>query len=87
METCENEFELAVKEVQKLTKRPGTDTLLQLYSLFKQATEGDNAGSRPGMLDLKGRKKFDVWKSLKGTSRDKAMREYVELVQRLKNHE
>ena len=53
------------------------------YALYKQGTEGDNLGKRPGMLDLKGRAKFDVWASKKGLGRDAAMPAYVTLVDRL----
>lgn len=77
------EFEAAVERVQKLPKRPDNDTLLELYGLFKQAKEGDATGKRPGMLDLRGRAKWDAWASRKGMSADEAREEYVALVQRL----
>jgi acyl-CoA-binding protein len=60
----------------------GNDTMLDLYALYKQATAGDVAGSRPGMLDLKGRAKYDAWAKRKGTSRDAAMQAYIALVER-----
>ncbi|HZH78054.1 MAG TPA: acyl-CoA-binding protein, partial [Archangium sp.] len=50
----EDDFRSAQERVKTLTTRPSNDTLLELYSLFKQATEGDVQGKRPGMLDLKG---------------------------------
>lgn len=78
-------FEKAVEDVKKLTARPDNDTLLNLYSLFKQATEGNVAGNRPGMLDIKGRKKFDAWAEKKGMAAEQAMQEYVRLVQSLLN--
>jgi diazepam-binding inhibitor (GABA receptor modulator, acyl-CoA-binding protein) len=54
-------FEAAQKRARELTKTPTTDDLLELYALYKQVTSGDVSGSRPGMLDLKGRAKFDAW--------------------------
>jgi diazepam-binding inhibitor (GABA receptor modulator, acyl-CoA-binding protein) len=78
-----DDFEKAAQDVQKLPQRPDNDTLLQLYSLYKQATEGDVNGSRPGMLDIKGRKKFDAWAAVKGTSSQAAMERYVALVKKL----
>jgi acyl-CoA-binding protein len=57
--------------------------LLELYGLFKQATAGDVSGSRPGMLDFKGRAKYDAWASRKGRSRESAMDAYVKVVLRL----
>jgi len=61
----------------------GNDTMLELYALYKQATAGDATGSRPGMLDIKGRAKFDAWAKHKGKSKDAAMEAYVALVDKL----
>ena len=60
----------------------GNDTMLELYALYKQATRGDVTGDRPGMLDLRGRAKYDAWAKRKGMTRDAAMQAYVELVAR-----
>ncbi|MCC6521318.1 MAG: acyl-CoA-binding protein [Polyangiaceae bacterium] len=76
-------FEDAQKRVKGLARSPSTDELLELYSLFKQATVGDVAGARPGMLDPKGRAKFDAWAKHEGLGRDDAMTRYVALVDRL----
>jgi acyl-CoA-binding protein len=54
-----------------------------LYALFKQATDGDVSGSRPGMIDVKGRAKFDAWAKKKGLSSDTAMKDYIALVTKL----
>jgi len=81
--SLKQEFEAASKEVTQLPTRPNNDTLLSLYSLYKQATEGDVQGKRPGMLDLKGRKKYDAWAEKAGWSSEKAMQEYVVLVKKL----
>ena len=78
------QFEAAAKAAQSLAKRPDNDTLLQLYALYKQATSGDVAGSRPGFTDFVGRAKYDAWDKLKGISKSSAMESYVALVQRLK---
>ena len=76
-------FEDAQARVKKLASAPSTDDLLELYALYKQATTGDVSGSRPGMLDMKGRAKFDAWAKKKGISKDDAMTKYVALVDRL----
>lgn len=81
--TLEEQFKDAQERVKTLTARPSNDTLLDLYGLYKQGTEGDVTGKRPGMLDLKGRAKYDAWTSRKGMTRDKAMEQYVALVNRL----
>ena len=77
------EFESAAERVKQLPKDPGNDTKLELYGLYKQATEGDATGKRPGMLDVKGRAKWDAWSGRKGLSAEKARALYVELVNRL----
>jgi diazepam-binding inhibitor (GABA receptor modulating acyl-CoA-binding protein) len=78
-----DQFKDAKARVEKLPARPSNDQLLDLYGLFKQATEGDVSGSRPGMLDLKGRAKHDAWAKRKGVSKDDAMKKYVALVDAL----
>jgi diazepam-binding inhibitor (GABA receptor modulating acyl-CoA-binding protein) len=81
--TTEEQFAEAQRRVKTLTKAPSTDTLLELYALYKQGAEGDVRGSRPGMLDLKGRAKYDAWAKKKGLGRDAAMTAYVKLVDSL----
>lgn len=76
-------FDDAVARVQKLSKRPSDSELLELYGLFKQATVGDVEGKRPGMLNVKGRAKWDAWKSREGMSAEDARSAYVALVERL----
>lgn len=77
-------FETASQEVKQLPSRPDNETLLKLYSLYKQAEEGDVTGDRPGFADFKGRAKYDAWAKLKGTSKEKAMQDYIDLVDSLK---
>ncbi len=76
-------FNDAQTRVKQLAKAPDTDDLLALYALFKQGTTGDATGSRPGMMDFKGRAKFDAWTTKKGLSKDAAMEAYVSLVDKL----
>jgi len=78
-----DDFSSAQSRVTQLSQPPATDELLELYALYKQATVGDVQGSRPGMLDFKGRAKYDAWAARKGTDTEAAMRSYVELVAKL----
>jgi len=78
-----SEFEAAAAASKKLAAKPDNDTLLKLYALYKQATQGDAQGQRPGMTDFVGRAKFDAWARMKGTSAESAMQEYVDLVRSL----
>ncbi|BAO30385.1 acyl-CoA-binding protein [Sulfuritalea hydrogenivorans] len=77
-------FEAAVADSKKLPERPSNDVLLQLYALYKQATDGDVEGKRPGFTDMVGRAKYDAWAAIKGTTNDDAMTRYIELVESLK---
>ena len=77
MADLQAEFAKAQADVNTLTRRPSNDDLLALYAAFKQASDGDVRGSRPGMLDIKGRAKYDAWAKLKGTKADAAMKQYV----------
>ncbi|MEO8471693.1 MAG: acyl-CoA-binding protein [Chryseolinea sp.] len=76
-------FESAVARTKEFTKRPSNQELLDLYGLYKQATEGDVTGDRPGGFDFKGIAKFDSWEALKGKTKEQAMTEYVHLVDQL----
>ena len=82
MADLRTQFEAAAKDALQLPSRPDNQTMLQLYSLYKQATVGDVTGSRPGLLKLVERAKYDAWAALRGTSKDSAMQSYVDLVAR-----
>ena len=76
----QQQFDAAVERSKTFTKRPTNEELLRLYGLFKQATEGDATGDRPGGFDFKAIAKFDAWEELKGKTKEQAMTEYVKLV-------
>ena len=76
-------FISAADRATRLPKRPPNDILLQLYALYKQSTEGDVKGDRPGFSDFEGRAKFDAWNKIKGKSNDEAKQEYISLVENL----
>lgn len=84
MDDLQRRFETAAVEAQRLPRKPGNETLLKLYALYKQATMGDARGRRPGFTDPVGRAKYDAWKRLSGTTREQAMTRYAELVEELK---
>ncbi len=81
--TLEDQFKQAAADAQQLTERPSTADLLKLYSLYKQATEGDVQGERPGMMDIKARAKYDAWAAIAGMPAEEAMQDYVDLVESL----
>ena len=73
-------FTQAQADVKTLTKRPSNEDMLFPYAHFKQASDGDVSGSRPGMLDMVGRAKYDAWAKLKGHSADAARKAYIDKV-------
>ena len=80
------EFEQAVADSKTLTERPANDTLLQLYSLYKQATEGDvNTDPPANPFDFVAKAKYSAWTSLKGKSKENAMQEYISTISKLKS--
>lgn len=79
----QQEFERAVTRSKELTRRPDNEELLQLYALYKQGTEGDVSGDRPGGFDFKAIAKYDAWEALKGKPKDEAMKEYITFVDKL----
>jgi acyl-CoA-binding protein len=83
MADLKKQFEAAAAAVLKAKKDPGSDLKLKLYAHFKQATEGDVAGDKPGFTDFVNRAKFEAWAKLKGTKADDAMKAYIKLVERV----
>lgn len=77
-------FEEAVANSKTLSERPDNVTLLRIYSLYKQATEGDNEEPKPGFTDIVARAKWDAWQKLEGTSSDEAMQQYIDLIEELR---
>ncbi len=80
-------FEAAVAAVGTLTKDPGPQAKLALYALYKQATDGDVHGKRPGFTDFVGRAKYDAWAALSGTSSEDAKADYIAKVAELQDAE
>ena len=83
MASLKTQFDQAVKDSKTLDK-PDNATLLKIYALYKQASEGDVEGKRPGMTDFVGRAKYDAWAAVKGKAKNDAMQEYVDLIESLK---
>ncbi len=76
-------FAQAQENIKTLSKKPDDDTMLELYSLFKQGSEGDVTGERPGFFDFVGGAKFDAREKLKGMSSEEAMQKYIDKVNSL----
>jgi len=84
MSTLDEQFQQAVADSKNLPERPDNATLLKIYALYKQASEGDVARKRPGFTNMVGRAKWDAWNELKGKPADEAKQEYVDLIEDLK---
>jgi len=85
MSDLKTAFEQATRDVQNLPERPDNDALLRLYALYKQATEGDISGDKPGFFDFVGTAKYEAWAKLAGTGRDEAMQRYIDLVDQFRH--
>ena len=85
--TLQEEFNQAVTQSKEIAERPSNEDLLQLYGLYKQVTAGNVTGERPGGFDFKGAAKYDAWENEKGKPTDKAMQEYISLVNELESKE
>lgn len=84
--SVEQQFQQAVDDSKNLSARPSNETLLQLYSLYKQSTEGDvNVDPPANPFDFVSKAKYDAWERLKGKSKEEAQKEYVALVNKLKS--
>lgn len=81
--SMKNQFDQAAKDIHRLDQRPDNETLLRLYALYKQGTEGDIGGDKPGFFDFVGTAKYEAWATLKGMSQDEAMQQYVGLARRM----
>ncbi|MCY7309078.1 MAG: acyl-CoA-binding protein [Rhodoferax sp.] len=75
-----NKFEAAAASSKNLSERPDNATLLKIYALYKQGSVGDNADKKPGFGDMVGRAKWDAWNGLKGTAKNDAMQQYIDLI-------
>lgn len=83
MSDLKKQFEKAAKDVMNLPERPDNDTMLRLYGLYKQGSEGDVKGPKPGFFDFVGTAKYEAWEQLAGTDSEAAMKKYVDLVKKL----
>jgi len=84
MSDLKSQFEQAAKDVMSLTERPDNDTMLRLYALYKQGSDGDVSGPKPGFFDFVGSAKYEAWGKLEGTNQDQAMKKYVDIVKKLR---
>ncbi len=81
----QQQFAQAAADSKTLAEKPDNETLLKLYSLYKQATDGDNTGTGPeNVFDFVAKFKHEAWAKLKGVSKEDAMQQYVDLVTKLK---
>lgn len=83
MSEASSDFERAAKAAKSLPERPDDQTLLRLYALYKQGSDGDVHGNKPGFFDFVGTAKYEAWEKLRGTSTEEARRQYAELVRKL----
>lgn len=79
------QFEAAAAASKMLPAKPDNETLLKLYSLYKQGSQGDVQSDPPSNpFDFVGKAKYEAWSNLKGKPAEEAMKEYIQLVDSLK---
>ena len=83
MSDLQTAFEQAMADSKNFSERPDNATLLKIYALYKQGSQGDNLDSTPGVGDMVARAKWDAWSRLKGTPQDDAMQQYIDLIAEL----
>lgn len=85
MSELDTQFAQASQDAQSLSQRPDNDTMLKLYSLYKQGSAGDVTGDKPGFFDFIGVAKYEAWEKLRGMPQDDAKQQYIDLVSSLKD--
>jgi diazepam-binding inhibitor (GABA receptor modulator, acyl-CoA-binding protein) len=84
--TLTEKFEKAKEESKEFKQKPSNEVLLQLYSLYKQGTLGDADGEAPSNpFDFVAKAKYTAWEEQKGKSKEIAMQEYIDLIEKLKD--
>lgn len=82
--TLEQQFEQAQKDSKAISEKPSNETLLELYSLYKQGKEGDAPNEGPSnMFDFVAKAKYEAWSKLKGKTKEEAMQAYIDLVNKM----
>ncbi|WP_404365770.1 acyl-CoA-binding protein [Marinobacter sp.] len=86
MSDLKSRFDEAVNYIQNAEGdfKPSNELKLEFYGLYKQATEGDVSGKRPGMMDFVARAKYDAWAKNKGMSQEEAMQKYIDRLEEMK---
>jgi diazepam-binding inhibitor (GABA receptor modulator, acyl-CoA-binding protein) len=84
MSDLDTRFKQAADDAQQLPERPDNDTMLKLYAHYKQGSQGDVSGDKPGFFDFVGVAKYEAWEKLRGMDQDEAKQKYIDLVESLK---
>ncbi|XP_004408200.1 PREDICTED: acyl-CoA-binding domain-containing protein 7-like [Odobenus rosmarus divergens] len=77
MSSLQADFDRIAEDVRKLKTRLDDEELNELYGLYKQSVFGDINIECPGMLDLKGKAKWEAWNLQKGRLKEDAPSAYI----------
>ena len=83
MSDLNQQFLDAVAGSKSLSNRPDNETMLKLYALYKQGTQGDAPAEGPG--DMMGMFKHKAWAELAGLTTEVAQQRYIDLVNSLRS--
>jgi acyl-CoA-binding protein len=84
MSDLDTRFQQAQADAKQLPERPDNDTMLKLYGYYKQGSQGDVSGEKPGFFDFVGVAKYEAWEKRRGMPSDEAKQKYIDLVDSLK---
>lgn len=76
-------FTIAADHLKSFVSKLDTDTLLNLYGLYKQGLEGDCNISKPSWYDMKAKQKWEAWNKLKNMPQDEAKIQYINLIKKI----
>lgn len=80
----EMRFQKAQQDVSGFLPKEDRLQMLKLYTLYKQATQGDAKGKRPPITQMVKRVQWDAWKELQGMPKQTAMENYIALVESIR---
>ena len=82
----EDDFKKAAEAVRGgnvKAKKVSDELKLEMYALYKQATDGDCNTDKPGMLNFVEKSKWKAWNELVGMSKKDAMKKYIRRYEKL----
>ncbi|XP_055686139.1 acyl-CoA-binding protein homolog [Lutzomyia longipalpis] len=81
--SLDEKFNEAAKTAREISDKVTKEEWMEVYALYKQATEGDNYRGRPSMGDIRGKALWQAWFNLIGMDQCEAKEKYITFVEQL----